>query len=177
MINNIGTSATNSYLRMRLSLQPGVDFQHPCRMEWIDKDKDYSSLPHTEWCDLLYTMEEKYNPKQEADQIKILAASKAAPAESDSDTSPKVSQTNKSRTSVLLNRKNHGKNPPKKKRFKRYCVLYKKYGITERKYTLQSLENCFGRRNLPKKAREEYQAIGTILLSSFRSIEISGRGS
>ena len=101
MINNIGTSATNSYLRMRLSLQPGVDFQHPCRMEWIDKDKDYSSLPHTEWCDLLYTMEEKYNPKQEADQIKILAASKAAPANFYSDASAKVPQKKKESNGVL----------------------------------------------------------------------------
>ena len=37
--------------------------------EMQDKDKDYSSLKHEEWCDLMYTTEAKDNRKRSADQI------------------------------------------------------------------------------------------------------------
>ena len=54
------------------------------------KCNDYRSLYHEEWCDLMSTMEAKDDIKRDAVQIKILAASKSAPDNSDSDTSEKV---------------------------------------------------------------------------------------
>ena len=62
-------------------------------------------MPHEEWCDLLSTMEAKDNIKRAAYQIKRLAASKVAPANSGSDTSAKVPLKKKARTAVLLVRK------------------------------------------------------------------------
>ena len=33
--------------------------------ELEDKDKDYRSVPHEEWCDILYTMQAKDNRKRD----------------------------------------------------------------------------------------------------------------
>ena len=79
-------------------------------------------------------MEEKYNQKQAAAQIKILAASKAAPANFYSDASAKFPRKNKARNGVLTSRKKQGKKTPKYKGSQRYCVLYKKYVIPECKF-------------------------------------------
>ena len=80
------------------------------------KKKDYFSLPQEECCDLLSTMKEKYNLKQAADQIKILAAYKV-PADSGSNASPRVPQNKKATTGVLLVRKKHGNKIPSIKVF------------------------------------------------------------
>ena len=68
----------------------------------------YCSVPHQEWYDLLSTTEAKENIKRAATHIKILAASKAAPAHSDSDASTKVPRKNKARTIFLPARKQKG---------------------------------------------------------------------
>ena len=54
-------------------------------------------------------MEEKYSIKLVTDQIKILAASKAAPANSDINTSAKFPREKKSKTDILPARKHQGK--------------------------------------------------------------------
>ena len=113
--------------------------------ELDDKDKDYFSVPHKEWCDLLSIMEGKYNRKRAASQIKILSASKAEPDNSYSNTRPRVTQKNKERTGYMPSRKRQGKNNPKHKGFQCYCVLRKKAEMPERKYKLHISENCFGR--------------------------------
>ena len=79
-------------------------------------------------------MKEKDNHKQAAAQIKILAASKAAPSNFYSDASAKVPQKKKESNGVLTARKQQGRKNPKYKDSQCYCVLYKKYGITECKF-------------------------------------------
>ena len=77
-----------------------------------DKDKKYFYLPHKEYCDLMFNLEEKDNQKRSADQLKILAAYKEALADSDSNTIPRVTHTNKARTDALFTRKKNGNNIP-----------------------------------------------------------------
>ena len=119
-----------------------------------DKDKDYHSFPHKEWCDLLSTMEAKDNRKRTTDQIKILAASKAVPANYFSNVSAKVTLKNKASTCAIHTRKQQGKKNPNHKGSQRYCVLCKKTGMPERKYKLYSSENCFGCRSDHKSIKE-----------------------
>ena len=119
-----------------------------------DKDKDYHSFPHKEWCDLLSTMEAKDNRKRTTDQIKILAASKAVPANYFSNVSAKVTLKNKASTCAIHTRKQQGKKNPNHKGSQRYCVLCKKTGMPERKYKLYSSENCFGCRSDHESIKE-----------------------
>ena len=79
------------------------------------------------------TMEKKYNRNQVAVQMKILAASKEAPADSDSDASHRVPCKKMTRTCVLTTQKQEGEKNPKHKGSEHCCVLCKKAGITERK--------------------------------------------
>ena len=81
--------------------------------ELDDKGKDYCSIPHEENFHLLSTMEAKDNRKRAAAQIKILAASKSAPANYDRDTSSRMTRNNKSRTDVLPDLRHKVKNNPK----------------------------------------------------------------
>ena len=66
-------------------------------------------MSHKEWCDFLSTMDKKYNRKQAADQVKILAAYKEALANYDSDTSENMPLKKKARNGVLPYRKKHFK--------------------------------------------------------------------
>ena len=66
-----------------------------------DKDKGYSFFLHIEWFDLLSTIDAKYKRNCVADQIKIISASKAAPDNSDSNTSAKVPHKKNESTGVL----------------------------------------------------------------------------
>ena len=81
--------------------------------ELEDNRKDYCSILHEEWCDLLSTIEVKENRKKASDQIKRLLFSKEAPIIYDSDESIRVPHKNKSRTGVLTERKQHRKNMSK----------------------------------------------------------------
>ena len=71
---------------------------------------DYLSVPHKDWCELLSTIVVKYNRKISVAQIKMFAASKAAPANSDIDMSASVTRKKNSRTGVLLDRNQQSKN-------------------------------------------------------------------
>ena len=87
-------------------------------------------------------MESKDNMKRAAAHIKILVASKAAPANIYGNISARVPHKNKSRTGVLLDRKHQGKKIPSHKGSQFYCVLYKKGGIPDHKDRLHCSENC-----------------------------------
>ena len=99
-------------------------------------------MPHKKWCDLLSTTEAKNNRKKDAAQIKKLAVSKAAPVNSDSDTSAKVAYKNKASNGVLTTRKHKGKEKPKHKQSQRYCGMYDKARMPDCNYKSHSLENC-----------------------------------
>ena len=74
--------------------------------ELEEKSWYYCSVPHKDWSDLLYTMEAKDNRKRATYEIKILAASKAAPANYDSDMSARVPHKKKEMNGVLPAHKN-----------------------------------------------------------------------
>ena len=80
--------------------------------EFEDKSEDYCSLTHEKWCNLLSTMEVKDNRKRAAAQINMLATSKSAPVNSDSNSSVTFPCNDKARTGVLPTRKNKGKKNP-----------------------------------------------------------------
>ena len=83
-------------------------------------------MPHEEWYDLLSTMEAKCNRKISADQIKRLAASKSAPANSDIYAPARGTRKKKARNGVVTVHKNQGKKFLKHSGAQLYCVLYKK---------------------------------------------------
>ena len=76
------------------------------------KDNYYFPVAHEECCELLFTMEKKDNRKRAADQIKLLAASKAGTDNYDRDTSAKLPRNNKARYGILPERKHQGNKPP-----------------------------------------------------------------
>ena len=99
-------------------------------------------------------MEAKDNHNRNAAQKERLSVSKAVPTDSDRDTRPRVTLKNKSRTGVLTASKKKGKKAPKNKFSHQYCVLCKKYGMSERKYKSHSSENCFDRRYDEESTKE-----------------------
>ena len=115
--------------------------------EMEDKYKDYFSLPHEEWRDLLSNMKEKDNRKQATSQIKRLTTSKVAPANSDNNASTKVPFKKKARTGFQPSWKKKGNQTPNNKGSQRYCVMWKNSVMPERMYILHSSENCFRRRS------------------------------
>ena len=76
--------------------------------ELEDNQEDYFSLTSEDWCDLLSTIEFKYNKKRAATQIKKNKTSRST-SHYESNEYIKVSCIKKSRTGVL--RKNQGEKP------------------------------------------------------------------
>ena len=110
--------------------------------ELDDHPEDYFSLNYEYWCDLLSTSEGKNERKREAANIKNIASAMAASLY-DSYKSARIPRKKKARTGVLRS------NKPQKKAHKhhgiqRYCVLYKKAGMPEKKYMQNSAEDCTG---------------------------------
>ena len=68
-------------------------------------------------------MEDTDNRKRDVAQIKILASSKEAPENYDSDAYTRVPNKKKERTGVLPTHKHQGKNNPNNSGDQRYCVL------------------------------------------------------
>ena len=83
---------------------------------------DYRSVPHEEWYDLLQTMEAKDNRKTDAAKIKILAASKAVPANSDRYMSARVPHKKKASNGVLPYHKKQVNETAKNSGAQHYCV-------------------------------------------------------
>ena len=83
---------------------------------------DYCSVPHEEWYDLLQTMEAKDNRKRATYEIKILAASKAAPANYDSVMSASVPHKQKASNGVLPDHNKQVNETDKNSGAQHYCV-------------------------------------------------------
>ena len=78
-------------------------------------------------------MEAKDNRKRYTEQIKIIAAQKAMPVQSDINAIPRVSSKNKYRNSVLSYHKTQGKTTLNNKCYQPYYVMCKNSGIPELK--------------------------------------------
>ena len=61
----------------------------------------------------------------------------------DSNESVRIPRKKKTRTGVCF--KQQGKSTPNKHSKQRYCVIYKKAGITEQNYMSHNSEDCFGK--------------------------------
>ena len=102
-----------------------------------DNQKYYRSLNHKDWCDLMSTIEVKYNRKRAATQIKKIDSDRAA-SHSDSDGSVRIPNKKKASTGVLCNNKGPKNKAPKQHGNQRHCVPCKKAGMPEQKYMLHS---------------------------------------
>ena len=87
--------------------------------------------------------------------MKRLAAFKAAPADSDSDSREEVLHKKKASTGVLPARKQQVKKKPNHKGSQQYWVLCKKAGIIDCKYKSHSSRNCFVYRSYQKFIKED----------------------
>ena len=128
---------TTSYLQ--LAIRDGLP--KVMRDELDDHPEEYCSLTYEYWCDLLSTIEVKYERKREAGHIKKIASDREASL-SDSDKSVRVPRRNKSKTGVPNSHK-----PPRRAHDRHhgehsYCVLFKKSGIPESKYMSHSTKYC-----------------------------------
>ena len=74
------------------------------RGELDDHPEDYRYLTYKYWCDLLSTIEVKYERKRPATQIKKINSDRSASL-SDSDESVKIPRKKKANTGVLLSNK------------------------------------------------------------------------
>ena len=101
----------------------------------------------TSCCNILSTLEGKYNRKRVDSQIKRLTSQKAVANYSDSDTSPRVLWNNKSRTGMLPARKQSKNNIPKHGVIQKYFLLCKKSRTTENKYMSHSSGTWFFKRS------------------------------
>ena len=105
-----------------------------------DHPEDYCSLTYKDWCDLLPTIEVKYERKRTAAQINKITYARAATL-SDRNESASIPRKKKARTGVL-----HSNRPQKKAHknhgIQRYCMRCKKAGMPEKKYMPHSAEDC-----------------------------------
>ena len=109
-----------------------------------DHQEDYNSLTHEDWCDLLSTIEVKDDRKRSSTQIKNITSTREASL-SDSDGSVRIPRKKKARLGAgfLHSNKVPNNKAPKNHSNQRHCVIFKKSGIPERKYILQSYDDCF----------------------------------
>ena len=121
------------------------------RDELDDHPEDYISLTYEDWCELMSTIEVKYEMKRAAVQIKNIASARAASLY-DSEESVRIPRRNKAKTGVLCSNKYPKRAHARYHGVNRYCVLCKKEGTNEQKYTSHSAEDCTGvRTKLPIK--------------------------
>ena len=107
--------------------------------EMDSKDKYYISLSYEEWCDLLYTLEDKDNRKMDAAHIKIISKQRNV-LDSNGNVRTRLLHKKKDSTGVLLSRKENKNKTPYHKGNQIYCVLSKKVVMTEHKCILYSSE-------------------------------------
>ena len=122
-------SARNEYFTitdLRLAIKGGL----PKSMsdEWDDIPEDYRSLTYEDWCDLLSTINVKYERKKATVHIKKSASARAASL-SESDESVRIPRRKKAKTGVL-----RAKKPPRRAHDRhhgvhRYCVIFNKERI------------------------------------------------
>ena len=90
--------------------------------ELEDNQEECRSLAHEYWCDLLLTIEVKYNRERKATQIKRIATSNVS-SHSDSDESIRVTLKKRVRTGVIHNLKQQGGDTTNHHCAQRHCVL------------------------------------------------------
>ena len=95
-----------------------------------DNHEDYCSILHEKWCDLLSTIEVKYNRKRYATQIKRLATSKTASCY-DRNISIRVPHKKRVRKRYLPNLKRQGGKTPNNHGAQSCCILCKKSVMPE----------------------------------------------
>ena len=117
-----------------------------------DNQEDNIYLIHEYWCDLLSTIEVKYNSKRAATQIKNIASTRSS-SHSDSDESVRIPRNKKARNGVLRNNKGTDKKAHKHHGNQRHCMICKKAVMPGRKYMYHSAEDCFGKRTDQKSIR------------------------
>ena len=108
-------------------------------------------------------MEATDNQKQDTAQIIVIVSSRSALNKYDSDTSAKVACKKKASTGVLSDRNQKGKKTSKHKGYQHYYMLWKKAGITDRKYKSHISNNCFGHSSDQEPIKE---GLGGIPVSS-----------
>ena len=113
------------------------------RYELDDHTEGYNSLTYENWCDLLSTIEVKYERKMAAGHIKNIASARAASL-SDRKKSARITRRNKARTGVSNSHKTPRRAHDRHHGTHRYCILYKKSGMTKRKYMSHSTEDWAG---------------------------------
>ena len=113
------------------------------RDELDDHPEDYCSLTYEDWCDLLSTIEVKYERKIAAVHIKNTSSARAASL-SNSDESVRIPRRKKAKTGVSNYHKSQRRSHYRHHGAQRYCVLFKKPGMHERKYASHSNEDCTG---------------------------------
>ena len=96
--------------------------------EFEDNQEEYHYLIHESLCELMFTINIKYNRKRSATKNKKITSARAA-SHSDSDEPIRVLMKNKSSTGVLLNISNI--KAPEHHGTQNHCVLFKKAGIPE----------------------------------------------
>ena len=108
-----------------------------------DHPEKYFSLTYEYWCDLLSTIEVEDERKRAAVQIKKIASAKSASL-SDSNISVTISRKKKANTCVLRSNKSSKRAYSSHHGMQCHCVLCKKAGMPERKYTLHIEGGCTG---------------------------------
>ena len=101
----------------------------------------YRYLTYEDWCDLLSTIEVKYERKSSAVHIKKISSARAASL-SDSDKSVRVARRKKAKNGVSNSHKSPSRAHDRHHGAQCYCVLCNKAGMSERKYMLHSTEYC-----------------------------------
>ena len=100
-------------------------------------------MTYDEWCDLLSTIKVKDERKRAAAQIKKINSDRAASL-SDSNDFFMIPRKKKARTGILSSNKGPHKKAHKHHGTQCYCVLFKKAGMSQRKYMACSVKNCTG---------------------------------
>ena len=117
-------------------LQISIKYRPPKSMrdELDDHSEDYCSLSYEYWCDLLSTIKVKDERKRAAVQINNIAFARAASI-SDSNKSVRIMRKKKAKTGVLRSKKYPKKAHSMHHGIQRYCVIFNKAGMPDRKYT------------------------------------------
>ena len=103
-----------------------------------DHTEDYSSLTYEDWCEVLSTIEVKYERKIAAVHIKKINSARAEFL-SNINKFMRITRRKKAKTLFLRYNNSPRRAHDRHYRIQRYCVLYKKAGMPEHKYASHRL--------------------------------------
>ena len=113
------------------------------RDELDDRTEDYCSITYEDWCELLSTIDVKYERKRSVVHINKMASTRSA-YKYDSDYSASIPRRRKAKTGVLRSNKIPRRSHDRHHGVHCYCVLCKKSVMPERKYPTHSSKDCTG---------------------------------